>query len=73
MKYLITGFALLASTVVIGGVVLFLVLVVAGPHAGLLPQPLEVVVVILGWAAVFLGPFFVTRTVWRKLGVKRAA
>ncbi|HKY92953.1 MAG TPA: hypothetical protein VJM11_18015 [Nevskiaceae bacterium] len=67
MKIAIAAFAYLGSLLVIGAATLFVVLVVAGPHAGLLPQPLEIVAVLAGWVIVLVAPAYVARSVWRRL------
>lgn len=67
MRYIYTFLAYAATLVVVAGTSFFVVLVLAGPHAGLLPQGLEVVVLVLGWGAVLLLPFWVAGKVWRRL------
>lgn len=68
MRLLITLAAYLGALVVIGVVAFFIVLVLAGPHAGLLPRVLEVLVLIAGWAVVIGVPLWVARVVWRRTG-----
>lgn len=63
--------AYLFSLLVTGSVTAGLVLVVAGPHAGLLPPPLEPVVVFLGWVVVVVLPAVVAARVWRRLSSAR--
>lgn len=53
----------LALCVPVAGVA---VLVLAGPHADLLPQPLAVAVLPLAVLAVLLLPAWVARRVWRR-------
>ena len=68
MRFLLTAGAyvgVLVATVVVAFVV---VMVLAGPHAGLLPHSLEAVVLGLGWAAVLLLPAWAATFVWRRLG-----
>ena len=67
MKIAITALAFLGSLLVVAAVTLVVVLVLAGPHAGLLPQPLEIVVALAGWIVVLVVPFVVARKVWRRL------
>ncbi|MFP5348725.1 MAG: hypothetical protein ACLGHO_02650 [Gammaproteobacteria bacterium] len=43
----------------------FVVIFLAGPHADVLPQALEVVVLILGWLAVLVLPMWAAWAVWR--------
>jgi hypothetical protein len=71
MRAFLTALTYLASFLVVGGLTLVIVLVVAGPHSGLLPRWLEGVVLALGWAAVFLLPMLPTHWVWRRLGPRR--
>ena len=42
----------------------FAVMVLAGPHSSLLPQPLQIVALVLGWCAVLAVPILVARKVW---------
>ena len=67
MRLLITLAAYLGAVVVIGVAAFFVVLVLAGPHAGLLPRALEVLVLIAGWAVVIGAPLWVARVVWRRM------
>ena len=64
--------AALLSMVVIAPVLAFVVLVVAGPHAGLLPQWLEVVVLVTGWLTLLAAPLFVGRWMYRRLRARGA-
>ena len=73
MRYLLTGLAYVVSLVVTAAVVLVAVLFLAGPHAGLLPQPLEVVVIIAGWGAVVALPIVAARGVWKRVGARGVA
>lgn len=59
--------AYLAALVCVAVVCGALVLVVAGPHAGILPGWLEAVVLGLGWLLVLLVPLWVAHQVWRRL------
>jgi hypothetical protein len=56
--------------VLIAGVSFVVVIFLAGPHSGLLPQWLEVGVIGLGWMAVLVLPFLTARKVWRRLGAR---
>jgi len=60
----ITAVAYLVTLCLIGSVTIFAVLVLAGPHAGLLPQPLEVIVGLAGWTVVLVVPILIARSVW---------
>lgn len=66
MKILATVLTYLVSLVVIAGVAFIVGIVLAGPHAGLLPYWLEVVVFGLGWLAILLLPVLLARKVWRR-------
>jgi len=48
--------------------VFVIVIFVAGPHAGLLPAPLEAIVLAAGWLAVLIMPVLAARVAWRRLG-----
>ena len=62
--------AYITTLAVVAGAAFIVVMMVAGPHAGLLPHWLEVLVMLLGWLAVLLVPFLLARRVWRRLGSK---
>jgi hypothetical protein len=47
----------------------FLVLISAGPHAGLLPDWAENAVLLLGWVSVIVLPIITARKVWRSRGI----
>jgi hypothetical protein len=54
----------LLSLAAIACIAFIVVIVVAGPHAGLLPIWLEVTVAGLGWLAVLILPVVLARKVW---------
>lgn len=68
MKVALTVLAYVGSLVAVAAVTAFVVLVLAGPHAGLLPQPLEIAVALAGWGVVIAVPIVAARAVWRRLG-----
>lgn len=68
MRYVATAVAYIASLVVVAALSFFTVLVLAGPHAGLLPSWLEPAILGLGWLAVLVLPVLAARAVWRRLG-----
>ncbi|HEX5802965.1 MAG TPA: hypothetical protein VFY24_08055 [Azospira sp.] len=68
MRYVASAAAYLLSLVLTAAIAFVVVLVVAGPHAGLLPSWLEAVVLGLGWLAVVVLPLLVARKVWRRFG-----
>lgn len=57
----------LGSLVVVAALSFIVVIFLAGPHAGLLPHFLEIVVLVLGWLAVLVLPFLAAWKVWRRL------
>ena len=69
-RWILTILAWLASVLIVTPVALFSVLVLAGPHAGLLPQSLEMVVLLVGWVAVLGVPILVARRVWKWSSVR---
>lgn len=66
MRLLRTALAYLASLAAIAVVVVFGVLALAGPHAGLLPGFAEPLVLAAGWLVVLVVPALVARRVWRR-------
>ena len=70
MKYALTALTYLVSLALVGVVSFFVVIFLAGPHADLLPEPLEVVVGVVGLLAVLLLPILAARTVWKRMGAK---
>lgn len=73
MKYTLTAVTFLVSFAVIGVVSFFFVVFLAGLHADLLPEPLEVVVAIVGWLSVLVIPLLVARLVWKRMAAKSVA
>ena len=65
MKILATVLTYFFSLIVIACIALIVVVVLAGPHAGLLPYWLEVVVVVAGWLSILILPALFARKVWR--------
>lgn len=63
----VTLLAYLVALAVTAPLALLVVLVLAGPHAGLLPHALEVAVLAAGWVAVLVLPPLAARRVWRAL------
>lgn len=52
MWYLPAALDYLFSLSLVAAVAFIVVIVIAGPHAGFLPQGAEVIVLVLGWVAV---------------------
>ena len=68
MRILLSLLAYAVALVLVAGISFVAVLVLAGPHSGLLPSWLEAVVLGLGWLVVLVVPFLASRRVWRRLG-----
>jgi hypothetical protein len=68
VKLIATAAAYLVSLAVISPVTLFAVLLLAGPHADLLPSWAQLPVLVLGWAVILVAPALISRKVWRKYG-----
>jgi len=71
VRILLTALSYLLSLAATAALCFLLVLVVAGPHAGLLPAWLEPVALVAGWLVVLALPAIIARTVWRRLGSGR--
>lgn len=67
MKLLPVIFSYLFALAVTVPVAFFAVIILAGPHSGLLPSWLEAIVLALGWLAVLLVPVLVARRVWQRV------
>ena len=67
MRYLLALLTYLVSLVVVAALALVIVLVLAGPHAGLLPQWAEVLLLVAGWLAVLLMPIWITVWIYRRM------
>lgn len=68
MKWLFTLLVYVAALVAVAFVAFFVVIFLAGPHAGLLPQWAAVIVQVLGWLAVLVLPALAARKFWRRFG-----
>ena len=66
MRALLSLVAYVISLILTAGISFVVVIFLAGPHAGLLPHWLEVVVLCLGWLAILVVPFLAARKVWRR-------
>lgn len=67
-RLVLTLLTYLLSLAGVAGLVFLIVILLAGPHAGLLPAVGEAVVLILGWLAVILLPVWSALRVWRRTG-----
>lgn len=70
MRLLLTLAAYCVALVLAAALALLAVLLVAGPHAGLLPPPAQVGV-LLGWLAVLGAPLWVAWRVWKRQAKRR--
>jgi hypothetical protein len=68
IRLLIAVATYLVTVTVVAVVTFFLVILLAGPHGGLLPRALEGVVLIVGWSLVLVLPFLAAWAMWRRLG-----
>ena len=66
MRVLLTVAAYLAALAIVSVAAFFAVLLLAGPHGGLLPPAFENVVLIAGWLAVIAIPLWVAWRVWHR-------
>lgn len=73
VRMLLTVLSFAVALVVVAALAFVVVLVLAGPHASVLPRWLEPIVIAAGWIAVLALPLLVARKVWRRLGAKDAA
>ena len=73
LRAALTGLTYAIALLIVTALTLLIVLVLAGPHAGLLPQPLEIAVIVLGWLSVLVVPVWVARRLWKRLGLKASA
>jgi len=65
VKILLTVATYFASLVVVTAIAFVVVIITAGPHAGLLPQWMEAIILAMGWATVLVAPVVIARKVWR--------
>ena len=68
-RWLLTVLAYLGLVPVVGVVALFIALVLAESHSGLLPDSLRPIAWILAWVAMLVLPVMGARAVWRRFGV----
>lgn len=68
MRLLLAVGSYAASLALVAVTAFVVTLVLAGPHAGLLPHWAEVIVLVAGWLAVLVLPVWVARAVWRRVG-----
>lgn len=68
-RVFVTFASYLGSLVIVAAIAIVLVLILAGPHAGLLPGWAENTVLLLGWVSVVVLPIITARKVWRSRGI----
>lgn len=66
MRVLVTLLAFLGSLVLTAAAASFAIIVLAGPHGGLLPASLHGATLALGWLCVLVVPLLVARWAWRR-------
>lgn len=64
-RIFLTLFVYLISLALFAITSFLIVIFLAGPHAGLLPGWIEVIVICLGWLAVLILPIVTARKVWK--------
>ena len=67
MRYLLALLAYLISLVVVAALAFIIVILFAGPHAGLLPQWAEMLALSAGWLAVAVVPIWISVRVYQRL------
>ena len=65
MQWLLAFFAWLVAATILGPILFFSVLVLAGPHSSLLPSAIQPAVLVLGWLVFLVMPLWIARRVWR--------
>ena len=66
-RFVLVAATYIAALALVVPVAFFVVIFLAGPHSGLLPQALESAVAIIGWLAVLILPALAARMVWKKV------
>jgi uncharacterized membrane protein len=67
-RWLLTSLAWLVATAVLLPICFFAVIVLAGPHGGMLPRVLESPVFVACWLVLLVVPVLAARAVWRRRG-----
>ena len=68
MRLLLTIGVYLGTLVLVAVAAFVAVIVLAGPHGGLLPRAFEKPVLIFGWLCVLFVPAWIARVAWLRLG-----
>ncbi len=66
-RILLTCLAYLISLLLVSAISFLVVIIFAGPHAGLLPAWLEAAILFFGWVAVIVIPIMAAFRVWNKV------
>lgn len=72
-RLLITVVVYGVTFVLIAFVTFFVVMALAGPHAGILPKWLDPVVLVLGWGVVLGVPALIAAKAWRSMARREPA
>jgi hypothetical protein len=72
MRVFGTCVVFLLALAVTAAVAFFAVLMLAGPHGGVLPSSLHAATLVLGWSVVAIVPIFAGRWAWRRLAPPRS-
>lgn len=67
MRYLLAVLVYLVSLAVVAALALLIAIVLAGPHAGLLPEWAEILVLAMGWTTVIALPVWTAHRFYRWL------
>ena len=66
MRWVLVILAWLVAAAVLGPVIFFVVIFLAGPHSSILPSAIQPLVLITGLVVFFAVPVLVARSVWRR-------
>lgn len=72
MKRFVTGATWLAATAILVPACYLAVVVLAGPHGGVLPEWSHRLVLILAWALLFGVPIWISRIVYKQLRLRES-
>ena len=65
-RWLLAILAWLLAVAVLGPVIFFVVILLAGPHSSMLSSVLQPVVLVIGWGVFLAGPVWAARVVWSR-------
>lgn len=72
MRWLLAILAWLGAVAVMGPVIFFVVIVLAGPHSSMLPSAIQPAVLVIGWVVFLVCPVFVARFAWRRITLPKS-